>query len=360
MRHTVIGMEDYAAADERPLDKCLADVADCDIYIGIFAWRYGFIPQKNNPERQSITELEYRKAEKIPRLIFLLHDATPWPPTAMDSASGYREGAAQVQRLRNELRTEHSCKFFTSPEDLAMSVMAAVHLQTQLQDSLDRAVVNSVKTLPTELADVEALDFGATMLPELERRIAAAVMEAGSARLAEIDLGDGRNWWSSRLQLVAALASDFTSIERLVFLTEGRRFAGFAEPRQVRRMLSLLHPEVEAAYRASLPGPSSVPVALDEQVRQTMFQYSLHMTNEAGLKQWFDQAMLARWLGTALERVSVEYAAVTPLMLYDIVKESCPMVAQIQVGKLARVIDRTGLSAWISRDLLHQRLEASH
>ena len=66
MRHTVIGMEDYAAADERPLDKCLADVEGCDIYIGIFAWRYGFIPQKDNPERQSITELEYRKAEKIP------------------------------------------------------------------------------------------------------------------------------------------------------------------------------------------------------------------------------------------------------------------------------------------------------
>src|SRR5208283_1622652 len=110
-----------------------------------------------------------------------------------------------VQRLRNEMRSEHSCKFFTSPEDLAMSVMAAVHLQTQLQDSLNRAVVNSVKTFPTELAEVEALRFGATMLPELEGRIVAAVMEAGSARLAEIDLGNGRNWWSSRLQLVAAL-----------------------------------------------------------------------------------------------------------------------------------------------------------
>jgi len=40
--HTVIGMEDYPAADERPLDKCRKDVADCDIYVGVFAWYYGY------------------------------------------------------------------------------------------------------------------------------------------------------------------------------------------------------------------------------------------------------------------------------------------------------------------------------
>jgi Domain of unknown function (DUF4062) len=37
--HDVIGMEDYVAADERPLKKCLDDVARVDIYIGILAWR---------------------------------------------------------------------------------------------------------------------------------------------------------------------------------------------------------------------------------------------------------------------------------------------------------------------------------
>jgi len=44
MRHDVIAMEDYIATDKKPLDKCLADVAQCDIYIGIYAWRYGNIP----------------------------------------------------------------------------------------------------------------------------------------------------------------------------------------------------------------------------------------------------------------------------------------------------------------------------
>ena len=34
MRHDVIGMEDYVASDQRPLDKCL-DVAQSDVYLGI-------------------------------------------------------------------------------------------------------------------------------------------------------------------------------------------------------------------------------------------------------------------------------------------------------------------------------------
>lgn len=57
-RKDVIAMEDYPAADKRPLQKCLEDVALSDIYVGIFAWRYGYIPndnkKDNNPDIQII------------------------------------------------------------------------------------------------------------------------------------------------------------------------------------------------------------------------------------------------------------------------------------------------------------------
>ena len=49
MRYDVIATEDSVATDERPVDKCLADVASCDLYIGIFAWRYGCIPEQTSP-----------------------------------------------------------------------------------------------------------------------------------------------------------------------------------------------------------------------------------------------------------------------------------------------------------------------
>ena len=60
--HDVVAMENYAAADQRPLAKCLEDVAACDLYVGIFAHRYGYIPEHDNPDGRSITELEYRHA----------------------------------------------------------------------------------------------------------------------------------------------------------------------------------------------------------------------------------------------------------------------------------------------------------
>jgi len=84
--HHVVGMEDYVAADERPLAKCLKDVAACDLYVGLFAWRYGYVPDEGNPDRKSITELEYRHATKLkkPRLVFLLSDDAPWPPKCVD------------------------------------------------------------------------------------------------------------------------------------------------------------------------------------------------------------------------------------------------------------------------------------
>jgi hypothetical protein len=58
-------MEAYTAVDDRPLDLCLRDVANSDIYVGLYAWRYGYEPPADhgNPHGKSITELEYRHAE---------------------------------------------------------------------------------------------------------------------------------------------------------------------------------------------------------------------------------------------------------------------------------------------------------
>src|SRR5260370_42619175 len=56
---TDVAMEYYVAEPERPLERCLRDVAGCDLYIGVFAWRYGYVPPG---QQRSITEAEYRTA----------------------------------------------------------------------------------------------------------------------------------------------------------------------------------------------------------------------------------------------------------------------------------------------------------
>jgi hypothetical protein len=126
--HDVVAMEDYVAADERPLAKCLEDVGGCDIYIGIFAWRYGFVPKDDNPQHRCITELEYlhAKAAKKACLIFLLDENAPWPPLQQDYKTRENEAGARIEALRKQLSQDHTVSFFDTPEKLAGLVSAAV------------------------------------------------------------------------------------------------------------------------------------------------------------------------------------------------------------------------------------------
>lgn len=122
MRHEDVAMEYYVAEDRRPLDKCLNDVASCDLYIGIFAWRYGSIPPG---KKKSITELEYRKASETGKhcLIFLLHEAALWPTKFVDTG----KDGEKIKTFRKELAKKHQVSFFKSHQELMMDVAAAVH-----------------------------------------------------------------------------------------------------------------------------------------------------------------------------------------------------------------------------------------
>jgi hypothetical protein len=138
MRYDVMAMEDYVAADKRPLDKCLADVASCQIYVGIFAWRYGYIPPGQPPDQErSITELEYRQAGQsgLECLIFLLDEDAPWPRSKMESGVG----GDKIEALRAELAREHTVQFSKSPEELAGQVATSVAkwAQAQLDAEMD-------------------------------------------------------------------------------------------------------------------------------------------------------------------------------------------------------------------------------
>lgn len=122
--HTDVAMEDYVAEDQRPVDKCLSDVASSDVYVGIFAYRYGYVPEENNLERRSITELEYRKAleKEIPCLIFIMSEDAPWPGTQRDKGVE----AQNIERLREELGQRHVVSFFENADQLARLVNESI------------------------------------------------------------------------------------------------------------------------------------------------------------------------------------------------------------------------------------------
>src|SRR5215469_3139157 len=128
----VARMEDYTAADKRPLNLCLNDVAQSDIYVGIYAWRYGYQPPAvhGKPEHKSITEHEYRQAESknLRKLLFLVHPDTKrkWPDHFKDEVTGEGKRGAKLNVLRQELGTEKTASFFHTPDELATLVLSSI------------------------------------------------------------------------------------------------------------------------------------------------------------------------------------------------------------------------------------------
>ena len=118
LRHDAIAMEDYVAADQRPLDRCLADVRRSDIYVGLLGWRYGYVPPGRT---RSITELEFREAVKgkKPCLLFL-------QDSSVKSRLVSRDDRKHIERLRASIGRNYLASFFTTPDDLAAKVTAAV------------------------------------------------------------------------------------------------------------------------------------------------------------------------------------------------------------------------------------------
>lgn len=129
--HDVRAMEDYVATDQRPTDKCLKDVDRADIYVGLFAFRYGYIPppEHNNPQGRSITEMEFRhaKAGNKPCLIFVMEEGKQedWPEKFTDARTGADKGK-RIEMLRADLCTQQTVSFFSTPEKLATEVLAAL------------------------------------------------------------------------------------------------------------------------------------------------------------------------------------------------------------------------------------------
>ncbi len=123
MGHEDVAMEYYVAENKRPVEKCLQDVKASDLYVGIFAWRYGWIPKRENRKKLSITELEYREAVKSgkDRLIFLVDGKALWSADLID------DNKTRIKKLRAQLSEDRLTMYFKSPDELGGLVAQAIH-----------------------------------------------------------------------------------------------------------------------------------------------------------------------------------------------------------------------------------------
>ena len=123
--HEVIAMEDYPPTSECPTGRCRADAQRSDLYLGLFARRYGYVP---SAESVAITEIEYRSAmaTRRPAAIFLLGDSVDWPAEWNDQVTGEGQGGKRIDELRRELCAEHIVGFFSTTDELTAGACAAV------------------------------------------------------------------------------------------------------------------------------------------------------------------------------------------------------------------------------------------
>jgi len=100
-----IGFEDFPALDKSSRNACLDGVRECDVYVGIFGSRYGYI----SPSGWSATEEEFDEAVQVSkrRLIFV-EDLKEYEEKQRDFLK--RAGDYQTGRFWNKFKTAEDLK----------------------------------------------------------------------------------------------------------------------------------------------------------------------------------------------------------------------------------------------------------
>lgn len=113
-------MESFGAREQKPVEASLQEVADADLFVGIYAWRYGYVPPG---AEVSITEMELDEAERMhkPIFCFLIDENLEWPAELREGG----DGARRLDALKKRVQVR-CVEPFTTPEGLAASVLAAL------------------------------------------------------------------------------------------------------------------------------------------------------------------------------------------------------------------------------------------
>ncbi|MBK8024384.1 MAG: DUF4062 domain-containing protein [Chloroflexi bacterium] len=150
------------AADPAPAITASYELVDqSEIYLLIVGFRYGFIADDpvRNPERLSVTELEYRRAKTagLPIIALIMKDDHPTPPTAAEARVFFEasdEGLKKLDAFRKHLMDTYLCFQFSSAAEAAELAFDA------LNDP-------KVKARAMELAEARLNDRGAEAAVEI-------------------------------------------------------------------------------------------------------------------------------------------------------------------------------------------------
>lgn len=114
--------EQFPASPGDAITDCLSLVDRADIFIGVYGYRYGFVPEGSE---RSIMELEYDRAteRRIPTLIFIIDRDHPVRVGDIESNSVEFE---KLSSFKSKVERQHIVDYFKSPADLKAKVINAL------------------------------------------------------------------------------------------------------------------------------------------------------------------------------------------------------------------------------------------
>lgn len=228
------GMEHWPAVDATALDLCLAKLDEADVFVGIYAHRYGWIPPE---QKKSITELEYDRAVErgIPRYIFLMSENHSVKRKDVDTD----EKAKLLDAFKQRLDPSRVRATFDNPDQLRAEVLHALSENTRPSDGSHDDIRIDLTHLPAgaahflgrekELAILDAAWDSAGKTAQVE-----LIAPGGTGKTALIkrwlDKFKAANWLGARRVFAWSFYSQGTGDERNasedLFLAEAIKWFG--------------------------------------------------------------------------------------------------------------------------------------
>ena len=343
--HQVVAMEDYTATGAPPLRKVLEDVRSCGAFVGIYAWRYGYVPKSDSAfdgaplnakafrsagrGKTSITEYEYlqAKASDLPILVFLLDEQTPWPPSLIDGFGGRGRDRA-IRSLRSRLKQERLVAFFSNPDNLKASVGAAIAIAAVTHKIYLNLIEGAEKIVDPYELDDSSFEPPSSVIddPSQKRGISKIILDASDEDRKIITIDISATWWSTRLYLLAALAERFSPVRRILLIdraVEARNvvFVALLGTGDVRLHLARYHPELRP-YEERLASYSFSELDIEGCVREGLHAWRplFAETPEEEIKELVNPQSLRRWLGEAFFVTPLEVIDLEEATILDVVR----------------------------------------
>lgn len=157
---TVRGMEQFGARTETPLQTCLIEVDQSDIYVGVISFRLGSIEPTSG---KSYTQLEYERAVALSKdvFIYLVDEENALVPVRFIDRG---ESQEKLDSFKSILRERHTVETYTSEADLVAKVKRDLERHISPRGGVDESPdelsfsatqLNTFMLLPKAVAGME-------------------------------------------------------------------------------------------------------------------------------------------------------------------------------------------------------------